>query len=506
MTTIETENRDPIGAVFTPLIQAQKTIIEWGIYDRWRRGEVILDPTAGSGHFIEAFIKTAGERGDRISRKMLCNLYAVEMQHSFVQSFRKTVLREYKVDFPEENFVQGDYLFTDLNIKADCLVGNPPWLNFCDLEEDYKEKIKHLFLASGLGGNKKDLLLGNSRIDLAALIVTESIRKNLKEGGGAFFYLPLSLFLGDGAHKGFRTHLDSGFFSVDKICDYRDYSIFPGVSTRYGFVSFTKGKKTTFPVPYDLIDKKGRAFSKKASPLGSPDSPFVIHRENERWQIPSITISRKSKPRQGLNTCGANRLFLFDKAIKKSDDLLLLGNRDKEALLPADLIYPLIGAGQFKGKEQHRYVFLPYGKDGRAMTEETLSAYPEAMNYLNEHRALLVNRKGVLIGSSIDKGLWWSLLGIGPYSFAPWKVVWEAYGKKDFRPRIFSSTEGSPWQPNQALQAYLPFWSKEEACEALSRLQNPKIEEILRSQGMEGTCNWAQPGKMMKFFRFRNED
>jgi len=494
----------PIGAVFTPLSYAQDTVIHTGLYANWRDGATILDPTAGSGNFIEAFLKIARENGDRISKENLKNLFAVEMQGKFIDEFHQKIKEEYQLDFPLKNFVHGDYLFTDMNVRADFLLGNPPWLNFCDLENHYKEKIKHFFLETGLAKNKKDLLLGSSRIDMAALIIVEAIRKNLKKGGEALFYLPLSLFLNDGAHNGFRSILQSGQFSLNYIHDYKKHPIFPNVSTRYGFASFTKGEKTEYPVSYGLLNSDNSLEEQQASPIGEPESPYLIHKKDEKWEIPSIEIKRENKPRQGLNTCGANTLFIFDSKEEQLNRLWIMKNKEMSALLPEDLIYPLIGADQFKSNKKNRYVFLPYRKDGRVMNQEELQKYPEAWNYLKENQKKLVGRKGVLIQNSVQKGFWWSLLGIGPYSFSPWKVVWEAYGKKEFKAEIFSSKSGKLWQPNQALQAFIPLSSKKDALEIKKKLNDPLVEKLLKDQGMEGTCNWAQPGRMMKFFKIKN--
>jgi len=495
--TILTE-LDPIGAVFTPLQHARKTIWNRGLYKSWLNGASILDPTAGSGHLIEAFICTAKERKDNLTDRRLRCLCGVEMQPRFISDFHKRIKDNYAVDFPLNRFIQGDFLFTELREEFDFLLGNPPWLNFCDLEDRYKEEIKPLFVNSGLTGNKRELLLGGSRIDLAALIITEAIKKNLVDRGQAYFYLPLSLFLGEGAHKQFRLLLDGGHFSLDFLEDFREFPLFPGVSTRYGFAGFTKGAKTVYPVPYRHYQQGGTFRDSIASPLDSGGSPLVAG--IRPGEIPRIAIPAASKPRQGLNTCGANGLFIFDEIAERRDHLLLLRNKQNEALLPGELVYPLLGAGQFKQSATHRYVFLPYSRKGKPLSATELSSYPEAERYLQKHRHKLENRKGVLIGSAIKKGLWWSLLGVGPYSFSPWKIVWEAYGKKEFRPRLFSSTKGQPWQPNQALQAFLPFASEKEARQILSELKNPVIESILKKQGMEGTCNWAQPGKMMRFF------
>lgn len=494
----------PIGAVFTPLTYARDTILTTGLYDRWREGAVILDPTAGNGNFIESFLKIARERGEELQAKDLKNLYAIEMQEKYICEFHHKIKTEYKVDFPKKNFIQGDYLFSDLKIQADYLLGNPPWLNYCDLENHYKEKIKHFFLETGLATSKKKLLLGSSRIDMAALIIVEAIRKNLKNGGEALFYLPLSLFLNDGAHNGFRSIINSGRFSLNYIHDYKKHPIFPDVSTRYGFASFTKGKKTDYPVYYGLMQSDSSLEAQEVSPIGEPESPYIIHKKDETWEIPSIEIDKTNKPRQGLNTCGANRLFIFDSKAEKTEDLWEMKNREISALLPGDLIYPLIGAKQFQNNKNHRYVFLPYNHNGKVLSKEELQSYPEAWNYLKSHYKTLRNRKGVLIQSSIQKGFWWSLLGIGPYSFSPWKVVWEAYGKKEFKAIVFSSESEKIWQPNQALQAFVPMQNQKDAEKMVKQLNNPLIEKILRDQGMEGTCNWAQPGKMMKFFKIRN--
>lgn len=497
----------PIGAVFTPLQYAVDTILNTGLYEKWLQGASILDPTAGSGNFIEAFICTAIAKGDLISLEILNNLYAVEMQEQFISQFYKRIKEKYNIDFPHNNFKNHDFLFFGSELQTDFIIGNPPWLNFCDLEDQYKQKIKHLFLESGLAGNKKDLLLGSSRIDIAALIISESIRKNLKTGGSAYFYLPLSLFLNDGAHKGFRSKIsEKNLFSLDYIYDYKEATIFPDVSTRYGFASFTKGKKTVYPIEYYQVLAKKKIFNAKASPIKEANSSLIIHNTLEKLELPQIHIKTENKPRQGLNTCGANKLFIFDEMKMIDERLCRVSRKETSVILPAELIYPLIGAEQFKKNIKNRYVFLPYNTNGRVKTEVELQQFPEALAYLIKHKKTLCSRKGTLIQNSIKKGLWWSFMGIGPYSFAPWKVVWEAYGKKEFRSRLFSTKEGKLWQPNQALQAFIPLKTEAEALKIMKKLNNPLIEQILKNQGMEGTCNWAQPGRMMKFFTFTDTD
>ena len=101
-----------------------------------------------------------------------------------------------------------------------------------------------------------------------------------------------------------------------------------------------------------------------------------------------------------------------------------------------------------------------------------------------------------------DKSSEMVCLGVGEYNFAPFKVVWEAYGKTNFRPRIFGSHNGKPWQANQAMQAFIPCCSLAEAEELLDQMENSNIESYLKSLSVEGTCNWAQPGRIKRFLQF----
>lgn len=94
------------------------------------------------------------------------------------------------------------------------------------------------------------------------------------------------------------------------------------------------------------------------------------------------------------------------------------------------------------------------------------------------------------------------MLGVGNYNFFPYKIVWEAYGRTVFKPQVF---EGS-WQANQSLQAYIPCKTRDEAEGVLLKLEDKRIEEYLLSLKMEGTMNWAQPGKIKKLIKLKEEN
>ena len=153
---------------------------------------------------------------------------------------------------------------------------------------------------------------------------------------------------------------------------------------------------------------------------------------------PVIRIRKESFPRQGINTGGRNDLFIFRNSRNIGKELREVSNKNVTALLPEKLLYPLITKNQFRrNSDPDTCIFLPYRMDGGLMTEDELKAYPEAWAYLKEQKPLLESRKGVLLRSQINKGRYWALMGIGPYTFLPWKIVWESYGRHEFLPKLF---------------------------------------------------------------------
>lgn len=109
-----------------------------------------------------------------------------------------------------------------------------------------------------------------------------------------------------------------------------------------------------------------------------------------------------------------------------------------------------------------------------------------------------------MLGAWIKRGIWWACLGVGKYSFAPHKVVWEAYGKRAFAPQVFSAYEGRPWQPNQAMHAFIQCSTANEAESLLKQLRASHIERYLKSLNIQGTCNWAQPARIKRFLAFKD--
>ncbi len=484
-----------IGEVFTPLSWAKWLLLKNGIFDKWFEGARVCDPTAGKGVFALALFDIAKEVGVTVTAEMLSRLFLIELRQHNLNAFLQVADYSYGIQFPRSSLYCRDLIMQTPSVKCDLLVGNPPWSNFTDLPSGYKEHLKPFFIKAGLVPDRKAVLLGSSRTDIAALILKVALGTLLKDGGQGHFFVPLSLFTGDDAHIGFRDYkCFSSTFAVSSVYEFNETVVFEGVGTSYCLASFSRGEQQSFPVKYFRENNK-QWVEHKALPLKISSDPWRVVAngvENNLHEVIDVRLRANQKPRQGVNSCGANDVFIFDERPEHIDSRYLFPLTTKE--LWKDSI-----------PTPHKWIFLPYdATTGRVLDVEQIKNIKGYMSFLS-HAPRLSQRKGTLISSAINKGLWWSLLGVGPYSFAPYKVIWQAFGKKDFRPILLSSYDGQPWQANQAMHAFIPCWTKTEAERVLIALRNPYIETLLSEMNGEGKCNWAQPGKMKKVLLYDME-
>lgn len=480
-----------IGEIFTPLEWSKWLIKKWNIFDRWIDGETVCDPTAGQGVFIISLFTEAKERGISITSELLARLCLIEIRQENLDRFRMTVEKNFGFSPPSSMTLCLDVITETPQKTFDILVGNPPWANFTNLSSHYKELLKPYFVGAGLVPDRKAVLLGSSRTDIAALVLKVSIGQLLAENGSAHFFVPLSLFTGDDAHIGFRDYKAYGAdFCVEEVYEFNKTKVFDGIGTSYCCITIRKGKKQVFPAPYFRESLSGW-LENHALPLSKSSDQWRVIAKGEKTTVAiKIHLTSEQKPRQGVNTCGANDIFIFDHF---------------PVFLPPEFIYPLATKEVWKNRslQPSKWIFLPYDTvTARPLTEQELRSISDIKKYLEKYQERLKNRKGTLIQNSINKGLWWSLLGVGSYSFAPYKVIWEAYGRNNFDPIILEDVERKQWQGNQAMQAFIPCWNSLEAERIAHDLRNPNILLLLKQMNGEGKCNWAQPGKIKKILSF----
>ena len=493
-----------IGQIFTPLKWAEWLINRWGIFEVWLDGAHICDPTAGEGIFPLAILHIAKQKGVPITPERLSRLTLIEIVPAHLERFRENVKREFGVDFPTAQIFCQDVIMETHERKYDILVGNPPWANFGDLPTTYKARVQPFFIQEELVPDRQKTLLGSSRTDIAALVLKVALGRLLKKNGVGYFYIPTSLFFGEGAHSGFRSYRARSAlngvdacrnFAVDTVYEFTSTKVFDGVGTSYCCAKFRVDTRQDFPVSY-FRESDSEWVAHKALPLKDTTDPWRVAQNldelNKDIKL-EVRLSPEQKPRQGVNTCGANSVFIFD---------------HKPPYLPEQFLYPLVTKEIWRQNtaSPQKWILLPYDpQTGKPLTWHAIEQWNTLKEYFQNAQDTLKSRKGTLLRSAINKGNWWALFGVGPYAFAPFKVIWQAYGKSNFTPVVLSSVEGQMWQGNQAMHAFIPCWTECEAQRVKTALEHPEIPTLLRQLNGAGKCNWAQPGKIKKILGFNRE-
>ncbi len=490
-----------IGRVFTPLRWAIWLVEITGAFRAWCDGATVLDPTCGDGAFLEAFIALARRDGMATTRDALARLHGIEMVEADRHRLIGRIAARYGAQLADDSIRTADFITAEIPGRYDVVVGNPPWINFTGLPRELKAKWGPAFVRRQLVTDKREVLLGGSRADVAALIVKKVLDEVLSQRGCAAFFVPLSLFFNSGANDRFRPFPGSAHaYRVVRLWDFGQEPVFEGIATRYGAVLFDRQAPQAWPVETDVCDNG--VWTRSYSAAGDGRSGAWQQRGtpgSDRTTLPAIEIHPSQKPRQGINTCGANDVFMFE----RSGDTFRNGLGEEWALEEA-LLFPLMNAGSFGRplRRPQRWILLPHDtRTGRPLAWEAIATHKRIAGYLAAHRDTLMHRKGTLIRAQIGRGSWWALLGVGPYAFAPWKVAWEALGRRSFRPAVL----GGRWQGNQALHAFCPCRSLPEAEALAAALGGAQIETWLKSSTMEGTCNWAQPGRVAQVLTFGGE-
>jgi hypothetical protein len=149
---------------------------------------------------------------------------------------------------------------------------------------------------------------------------------------------------------------------------------------------------------------------------------------------------------------------------------------EEEVTLEPTYLYPLLKSSDVgNGRSERRAVMLVTQQFVGEETAGIRSAAPLTWQYLQRHSALLDKRASVIYKNKPS----FSIFGVGPYTFAPWKVAISGFYKKlaflkvgpvNGRPVVFDDTVN-----------FLPCYSEEEASFVEALLSSTPAQELLSS-------------------------
>lgn len=373
-----------------------------------------------------------------------------------------------------------EHLAAGLFKGADLIIGNPPWVNWEYLPNEYKRNTAHIWRNYGLF-NHKGINSSFIKEDISALIIYVSIDNFLKDTGIISLLVKESLFKSAKQANGFRQfHLQNKniSFKVNKVEDLTNIKPFNGVNNKTVIFYAKKGSATQYPVEY-IIWKAARR--KK---IKDTDSLKLIDIErnfkfNKKWARPLdksrinsgwITVSKnlfdelniylgksQYKARTGVFTGGANGIYWMKIINEKSKNTVIVENITEQAKIKfnkiqceieKDILYPYMSGSElsFWDYKYSKYIACPHDKNTRIypFSEGILRKdYPKTFKYFKIFESALKARKGF---TSFDKKIhesnFYTLQRIGDYTFAPYKFAWK-YIASSFTCAVIEDTEDS---------------------------------------------------------------
>lgn len=410
----------------------------------------------------------------------------------------------------------------------DYVAGNPPWVNWEHLPENYRtqmiplyENVYQLFPIRGFRRRH-----GSAKIDISTLMTYVSLDKFLRTNGRLGFLITQSVFKTD-AGKGFRRFALPGNSPIQALYvdDMVELKPFEGLGNRTSIVILQKGRKTKYPVPYNYWIKKVKRKSIKddlpldevtqiatykefyAEPVdkNDPTSAWITGRPKAIRAVKKTLGQSDYVAHEGVNSGGANGVYWVDIIDKRPDGLVIISNitegakRKVESVQMAiepDLLYPLLRGRDVKRWKAEPSVWIITPQDPNDQKhgypeKEMKLRFAKTYLYLEQFKKLLESRPAYL--KYLKNEPFYSLYDIKKYTFAPYKVVWKGFGVSTMSVAVVGHSEGKSIMTNQAMHPFISLETLDEAHYVCACMNSSPFNFAVQSHTQKGGKSFAQP-------------
>jgi hypothetical protein len=356
--------------------------------------DLVIEPTAGLGAFLKASAKRWGQkpeyRGYDISRE-------------YVDAARRN-MSEFAVQILHRNFFNEDW---KSNLARSgkprvLVIGNPPWVTNSDLGQLGSKNLPAKTNFQGLRGF--EARTGKSNFDISEWMLVRLIEALPAEGAIAMLCKTTT------ARKVLRHFWKtygglegSSLFYIDAKAEF-------GVAVDACFF-FASGKRTTERVAavYSDLDT-----TSTCTRFGFVDGALVSNLDAYRAHRTLDGGSSIYTWRSGVKH-DAGSVMEFTRNGHK-----LINGLDQLVDIEEDFVFPLLKSSDLgNGRASIRKAILVTQKHTGDDTSQIAQRAPKTWWYLVRHADLLDDRKS----SIYENRPRFSVFGIGPYSFAPWKIA-----------------------------------------------------------------------------------
>lgn len=496
---IPKELRHALGEYYTPDWLAEEALNTALSFEGVNIKQSFIDPTCGSGTFLFKVICEKRKAGCTLE-EIIGNVSGIDINplavltaktnyllavidllnrnteieipvyNADIVKFEETTPESPVFDFvlaeePEKEIIK--YASLDrakvfLQKKKHVVIGNPPWVNWEYMPEEYRRSSQHLWLDYNLFSAKgRDLSF--SKEDISVLITYIVIDKMLKEGGILAFVIRQGVFKSAQNGVGFRNFKlkDKCGIKVLRVDDLSKIRAFDNVANSTALIYLKKGEDTIYPVPYIMwekrVDLKKFAFNgyselrevksqmtlirQTAMPAvkGDLTSVWLTADGKELESMNKILGKNDYKARTGVFTGGANAVYWLNINRKDGDKIEISNNVERAKrkvekvtkLIEPDYVFPMLkGSNVQKWNVTYdTYLLCPHTAETKMwpVAQTVLEKeVPETFNYLKYFKKDLNGRKGFAgWEKDIQQQEFQAILRVGEYTFSKYKVIWK---------------------------------------------------------------------------------
>ena len=433
----------------------------------------------------------------------------------------------------------------------DFVVGNPPWIAWDNLPEEDRRATKPLWERYGLfslSGN--EARHGGGKKDLSMLMLYAAADRYLKTDGRLGMVITQTVFQTIGAGDGFRRFRlgpDGTPLKVLRVDDMTALRPFDDAANWTSTIVLQKGAVTQYPVPYvkwkerreERGEKKNdecrmmndeltvptdrssrwsdihhssfnihqfhqRTCSARPIDPANPTSPWLVLEKNAREPLAISQSGAAYTAHLGANSGGANGVYWLE-VLGRSDDGVLVRNlaakgkhriETVEAAIEPDLLYPLLRWGDVARyrTEPRCCILLAQDPATRSGIDEKLmrERYPRTLDYLERFRDLLVSRAAYRRYQ--QRGPFYSMYNVGPYTVAPVKVVWRRMDRR-INAAVVESSAARPPVPQETC-VLVACDRSDEAHYLCAMLNSAPMGELVSAHSVRGGKGFGTPGML----------